>query len=105
MKLLLDMNLSPRWIDFLRDEGWEAVNWSHGGQATARDDEIMAYAVANDAVVVTHDLDFGAILNYARKKPSVVQIRAEDLSPERIGKQVVVALRHAKKWRPRDNRG
>ncbi len=54
----------------------------------------MAYAHANDYVVLTHDLDFSAILAVThREKPSVVQIRAGDVSPDVIGKQVIVALR------------
>ena len=45
-------------------------------------------------MVLTHDLDFGAILAATHgEKPSVLQIRAEDVSPEVIGKQVIVALR------------
>jgi predicted nuclease of predicted toxin-antitoxin system len=39
-------------------------------------------------------LDFGAILATTRReKPSVVQIRNEDVSPDAIGKQIVTALR------------
>ena len=54
----------------------------------------MAYAKTNDLVVLTHDLDFGAILAATHgEKPSVVQIRAEDTSPEEIGASVVAALR------------
>jgi len=46
-------------------------------------------------VVVMHDLDFGAILAVTHgKKPSVVQIRSEDVSAEIIGLRTVVALRH-----------
>ncbi len=48
----------------------------------------------NDYVVLTHDLDFSAILAATHgEKPSVVQIRAEDVSPDAIGKQVIGALR------------
>jgi len=44
--------------------------------------------------VLTHDLDFGAILAATQgTKPSVVQIRAADVSPEAIGKTVIAALR------------
>jgi predicted nuclease of predicted toxin-antitoxin system len=43
---------------------------------------------------VTHDLDFSAILAVTHgKKPSVLQIRSEDVSAEFIGKQTVAALR------------
>lgn len=94
MKLLVDMNLSPRWIDLLVDAGIEAAHWSTLGKNNAPDSEIMAYANANDYVVLTHDLDFSAILAATHgKKPSVVQIRAEDVSPDVIGLQVIAALR------------
>ena len=54
----------------------------------------MAYVSANNCVVLTHDLDCGAILAATHgEKPSVVQIRAEDVSPDAIGKQIVIALR------------
>ncbi|MFI5059138.1 MAG: DUF5615 family PIN-like protein [Candidatus Acidiferrales bacterium] len=95
MKLLVDMNLSPQWIPFLRDAGWETIHWSDVGKEVASDAEIMAYAATHDYVVVTHDLDFGAILAVTHgKKPSVVQIRSEDVSPKVIGRQTVAALRH-----------
>jgi predicted nuclease of predicted toxin-antitoxin system len=94
MKLLVDMNLSPRWAGMLADAGIEAAHWSTLGANNAPDSEIMAYARANDYVVLTHDLDFSAILAATHgEKPSVVQIRAEDVSPDAIGKQVIVALR------------
>lgn len=45
----------------------------------------MAYARSNNYVVLTHDLDFGAILAATHgEKPSVVQIRAEDVSPKSL---------------------
>ena len=94
MKLLVDMNLSPRWISVLADAGIEAAHWSTLGANNAPDSEIMAYANVHDYVVLTHDLDFGAILAATHgEKPSVVQIRAEDVSPDVIGKQVIAALR------------
>ena len=94
MKLLVDMNLSPRWIGVLDDAGFEAVHWTSLGAKNALDSEIMAYAKAADYVVLTHDLDFGAILAATHgEKPSVVQIRAEDVSPDAIGEQIIVALR------------
>jgi predicted nuclease of predicted toxin-antitoxin system len=44
-------------------------------------------------VVLTHDLDFGAILAATQgEKPSVVQLRGDDVRPEGIGPQVIAAL-------------
>lgn len=94
MKVLVDMNLSPRWVGLLNGLGMQAAHWSAVGRGNAPDSEIMAYAAANDYVVLTHDLDFSAILAATRgEKPSVAQIRAEDVNPDKIGAQVVAALR------------
>lgn len=94
MKLLVDMNLSPKWAGFLAAAGFETFHWSVLGAATAPDSEIMRHARDNDFVVLTSDLDFGTILAVTHgDKPSVVQIRSDDLCFESIGKQVVEALR------------
>lgn len=88
------MNLSPRWIGRLTRSGLQAVHWSTVGRVDSPDTEIMAYAATNDYVVLTHDLDFSAILAATHgEKPSVVQIRSEDVSPDVIGTKVVAALR------------
>jgi predicted nuclease of predicted toxin-antitoxin system len=94
MKILIDMNLSPRWQKFLMEAGVQAAHWSELGAGDASDLDIMAYAAAHDYVVLTHDLDFAAILAATHgKKPSVVQIRAEQLAPDLIGPHIVSALR------------
>jgi predicted nuclease of predicted toxin-antitoxin system len=94
MRVLLDMNLTPRWVQVLADAGIEAVHWSALGANDAPDLVVMEYARVNECVVLTHDLDFGAILAATQgKKPSVVQIRAEDVSPDAISKPVIAALR------------
>ncbi len=74
MKLLVDMNLSPHWVDRLNAAGLPAVHWSGIGRMDAPDVEIMAYAAKYDYVVLTHDLDFSAMLAATQgTKPSVVQ--------------------------------
>ncbi|MET3108524.1 putative nuclease of putative toxin-antitoxin system [Oxalobacteraceae bacterium GrIS 2.11] len=93
MKLIIDMNLSPRWIAALVNAGIEATHWSLLGASNASDFEIMTFAQLNDYIVLTHDLDFGAILAATHgEKPSVVQIRSDDVSPDVIGIPVVAAL-------------
>ena len=48
MKILLDMNLAPRWVDWLSNAGHEAAHWSTIDRPDAPDPEIMAYAKAHD---------------------------------------------------------
>ena len=93
MKLLIDMNLSPLWVQFLADSGFDSIHWSSIGQPWASDAEIMDHASAYGLVIFTHDLDFGALLAKLKtRQPSVIQVRAQDILPDAIGKMVVRAL-------------
>lgn len=94
MRILLDMNLSPRWVATLVEADFEATHWSDVGLVSAADVEIAAFAAKQGMVVMTNDLDFGALLSRSGERgPSVVQLRAGDLSPEAIGATVLEALR------------
>jgi predicted nuclease of predicted toxin-antitoxin system len=93
MKLLVDMNLSPQWVPVLEEEGWTAVHWSRVGDSSASDQEIMSWARSNGYVVMTHDLDFGAILAATKtESPSVLQIRTQDVNPHHMRDLVVSVL-------------
>jgi len=94
MRLVIDMNLAPRWCVLLADAGHEATHWSSLGDGGASDAEIMAHAKAHGRVVLTHGSDFAAMLAATGgESPSVVQVRADDTSPEAIGAAVLAALR------------
>jgi predicted nuclease of predicted toxin-antitoxin system len=94
MKILLDMNLSPVWVAFLQQEGFEAVHWSSVGDPRAADAAIMEWARAGGWVVFTNDLDFSALLASAGDiGPSVLQVRTQDVLPAAIGPDVVRVLR------------
>jgi len=96
MKFLVDMNLSPRWADFLTQSGFEAVHWSTIGPAEASDAILLDWAAVNGHVVLTSDLDFGAILAAAKaRRPSVLLLRNDNLSPMVIGGAVLAAIRQA----------
>ena len=62
MKILVDVNLTPKWIKALDEKGFEAIHWSEVGELDAPDRHILDYAIENNFVVFTHDLDFGDIL-------------------------------------------
>ena len=94
MKLLLDMNLSPKWLDTFREADLEAVHWSSVGRVDAPDEAIMEFAAANGMVLLTQDLDFGILLAKSSAiRPSVVQLRSDDVLPGVIGSRVVEAPR------------
>jgi predicted nuclease of predicted toxin-antitoxin system len=96
MKILIDMNLSPRWAEMLMQNGIEAIHWEDVGDNSAPDIEIMHYAIKNGWTVLTHDLDFATILADTHwQKPSVIQIRCA-VHPEFSIKQVVSAIYQTK---------
>ncbi len=93
MKLLVDMNLTPEWVTFLRAANIDAVHWSTVGAPNAKDEELMRWAAAEGRVVFTNDLDFGALLAAGNANaPSVIQVRVLDLLPESIGDHVLRLL-------------
>jgi len=86
LTFLIDMNLSPAWVDRFVREGWTAIHWSEVGDARATDAVVMEHARVHGQVVFTHDLDFGAILaNTNATGPSVIQVRAQNITPESLG--------------------
>jgi predicted nuclease of predicted toxin-antitoxin system len=99
LKLLIDMNLSPTWVEALQTMGFEAIHWSSVGDPRAPDREILAYASTEGYVVFTNDLDFGAILAAsAASSPSVMQVRAADVTPARLAPLVRNALNQFAEW-------
>ncbi len=87
------MNLSPAWVGVLSGAGHEAMHWVDASSPSAPDTELMAFARDHEMIVFTHDLDFGAIL-YATQAsaPSVIQVRAHDLSPDGLGAIVIETI-------------
>jgi predicted nuclease of predicted toxin-antitoxin system len=93
MKLVVDMNLSPAWVESLRAAGYEAAHWSTLGDPRATDAEIFRFARDQDWVVFTHDLDFGALLAHTQSgKPSVFQVRTRDVTPDHLGPLILKTL-------------
>ena len=79
------MNLSPTWVDALRQRGHDAVHWIDIGRSNAPDAEIMAWARNNGHIVFTHDLDFSTMLALTKAAgPSVFQVRGQNVMPDHL---------------------
>lgn len=88
------MNLSPLWVGFLTAHDLDAVHWSNVGDAKAPDTVLMDWARTNGHLVLTHDLDFSALIALAGLRgPSVVHVRSHGILPAQIGDTVVEVLR------------
>lgn len=96
MRILIDMNLSPQWVDVLEDEGHTATHWHSVGEQDASDRTLMQWAKRNGYVVFTHDLDLSAILAATQAAaPSVVQMRTDDVLPSAHSQPVLRAFRQS----------
>ena len=94
MKFLIDMNLSPEWVNVFEQHGWHAVHWQEIGEPNASDNTIMVWARQHNYIVFTRDLDFGTLLAMTTADgPSVIQIRAKDVMPQNLGNLLMAILR------------
>lgn len=87
MKLLLDQGLPRSTVKHLAALGIAAEHVGDLGMAAAADDKILEAARQRQAVAVTLDADFHAILATTRAMtPSVVRVRVEGLKGEAMAK-------------------
>lgn len=94
MKILIDMNLSPNWVEAFAAADIKALHWSTIGDPRATDRTIMEWALANEHIVFTNDLDFGILLAATQaRSPSVIQVRTQDVLPVAIAEVVISTLR------------
>lgn len=93
LRLLIDMNLSPSWVEVLRKAGFETEHWYYIGAANAPDSVLFSWARENGYIIFTHDLDFGALLAATRaESPSVFQVRTDDVSPDALAPRAIELL-------------
>lgn len=93
MKILIDMNLSPAWVQEFELHKIAAVHWSAVGRFDAPDVILMEWARENNHIVFTHDLDFGTALALTKsEKPSVIQVRTQNVSIPYLSKMVISTI-------------
>ncbi|MCC6607910.1 MAG: DUF5615 family PIN-like protein [Anaerolineae bacterium] len=57
MKFLADMGISPVTVQFLRDQGFDAVHLSDSRLHRLPDPEIITKARNENRIILTHDLE------------------------------------------------
>jgi predicted nuclease of predicted toxin-antitoxin system len=92
---LIDMNLSPEWVELLKESGIDAFHWSRLGKMNAADDVLFDRARAEGWAILTQDLDFSKILfKTAANGPSTVMLRlGDELNLENRRRVVAIILR------------
>ena len=81
VKFLLDENLSRSTKLFLLDLGYDAKSAADYKMLGYADTDILRRAALENRVVITHDLDFGNLLNYPANYTGVIILRIGDQSP------------------------
>jgi predicted nuclease of predicted toxin-antitoxin system len=85
MRLLADLNISPRTVAFLRSLGHDVIRVNEILLATASDIAIIKKAIEERRTVVTQDLDFTAIVSLSGKNvPSVITLRLSSSRVEKV---------------------
>ena len=95
MKFLADENFEPRFVERLRREGYEVL-YINEIALGANDEEVLHYANKWEAILLTHDKDFGEL--YFRQgliSKGVVLLRLNELSlNEKIERAVKAMKQH-----------
>ena len=94
MRVLLDNALSPKIASTLREHGHDVVHVRDVGLQAARDEVVLARALAESRILVSADTDFGTILALrSEAKPSFVLLRgAGSRRPDAQAHAVLLAL-------------
>jgi predicted nuclease of predicted toxin-antitoxin system len=76
VRLLCDLHISPRTVDFLKALGHDAIRVTDVLPANAEDATIVTTARNDSRVILTQDLDFSALVAIGQQaSPSVISLR------------------------------
>ena len=93
MNFVADAGISPRTVEFLREQGHDVVHVRDIGMQRAKDSEILELARSQDRIVLTVDLDFGDLLALGlRDKPSTIIFRLDDETAESVNTNLLTVL-------------
>src|SRR3954466_12771687 len=93
MRFLADMGIAMRTVEWLRQNGHDAVHLREQGLQRLSDDAIMAKARDEMRIVITMDLDFGYLLAVSgARAPSTVIFRLDDERPQAVNERLDATL-------------
>ncbi len=94
MRLLADLNISPRVVEHLRAIGHDVERVGQTLDARATDEQILSDASRRSAIVVTRDQDFSAlIVTRGAVAPSLLNLRVSEVDAEAVARLIASVLR------------
>jgi predicted nuclease of predicted toxin-antitoxin system len=93
VKFLGNMGISPVTIRFLQMQGHDAKRLLEEGLERLPDPDILEKARAEQCILLTSDLDFGALVAASHTQlPSVIIFRLNDMRPVNVNRYLVRIL-------------
>ncbi len=93
MKFLADMGVSPKTVEVLKAQGYDAIHISREGLFRMKDAEILQKALQEDRIVLTFDLDFADLLAAAAATlPSTIIFRLKKTVPDFVTARLLSVL-------------
>jgi len=85
MRLLADLHIAPRTVEFLRTLGHDVCRVTDLLPANASDKEIVERAEQEHCTILTQDLDFSSIIALSgRRTPSLLSLRLNSSKVELV---------------------
>ena len=72
VKFLVDADMPRSSVGIIRSFGFDGEDVRDIGMRTARDKEIIEYALKNNRIIVTRDTDFGEVLLYPKHPGAII---------------------------------
>ncbi|MEK6581808.1 MAG: DUF5615 family PIN-like protein [Nitrospirota bacterium] len=93
LKFIADIHISPLTVNELKKNGYDIIRITGKLPATASDNEIIQLASKEQAVIITQDLDFSAIIAQSGLNwPSVISLRVANAKPDMITRLLTTVL-------------
>src|SRR3989337_1483059 len=72
LKFLLDADMPRSSAELIRSIGYEVEDVRDIGMRAAKDKEIIEYALKNNRIIITRDIDFGEVLRYPEHPGAII---------------------------------
>ncbi|MEW6110430.1 MAG: DUF5615 family PIN-like protein [Nitrospirota bacterium] len=96
MKFIADMGISQTTVQWLKEEGFNAVHVRDTGMHRSSDTDIVKKAMEEARIILTCDLDFGDIVSASGERcPSVIILRLEEETPGNVNKRLKQVLKES----------
>lgn len=97
MRFLADMGVSLQVVEWLREQGHDAVHLREQGLQRLPDPQIFSKGTGEDRIILAFDLDFGEIAALAEgRKTSLILFRLRNTRTPHVVQRLATALANAR---------